>query len=123
MLSVHEEPALKEMTSPDTEELDGFKSRLATPPKFWDVDTLLHIQQATVQHADLTHWHMYKHLTRAFVLLRTNTLESLVPVQPPTKEFKGVELSTTNLTLPNSYNVKQFQAPEKTPALNTMSRL
>ena len=55
MLSVHEEPGLKEMTSPETEELDGIKSRLATPPKFWDFDTLLHIQQATVQHADHTH--------------------------------------------------------------------
>jgi len=56
MLSVYEEPRLQEMTSPETEQLDGIKSRLATPPKFWDVDTLLHIQQATVQHADHTHW-------------------------------------------------------------------
>ena len=58
MLSVHEEPKLEEMTSPETEQLDGIKSRLATPAKFWDVDTLLHIQQATVQYAGHTHWYL-----------------------------------------------------------------
>ena len=47
MLSVHEEPRLREMTPPETEELDGIKSRLATPPRFWDVDTLLHIRQSS----------------------------------------------------------------------------
>ena len=43
MLSVGEKPRLKEMTLSETEELDGIKTRLATPPKFWDVDALLHI--------------------------------------------------------------------------------
>ena len=113
MLSVHEEPGLKEMTSPETEELDGIKSRLTTPPKFWDFDTLLHIQQATVQQADHTHWPLgitVASCTSILLVLlycyaRTQWSHWLL-CNPPTKEFIGVELSTTNLSLPNSYNGK-----------------
>ena len=54
MLSVHEELRLQEMTSPEMEELDDIKSRLAMPPKFWDVDTLLHIRQATLWYLIIT---------------------------------------------------------------------
>ena len=112
MQSVHEEPGLKVMTSPDTEELDSMKLRVATPPKFWDFDTLLHIQQATVQHADHTHWYLIVTVASCtstlLVLLYcyARTVQSLAPVQPPTKELKGVELSTTNLALHNSCNGK-----------------
>ena len=56
MLSVYEEPRLQEMTSPEMEELDDIKSRLAMPPKFWDFDTLLHIQQATDDIEDSLSW-------------------------------------------------------------------
>ena len=50
MLSRHEEPKLGEVIPPETGELDAIKTRLATPPRSWDVDTLFHIRHATRHH-------------------------------------------------------------------------
>jgi hypothetical protein len=49
----HKEPALPaEIT-----ELDHLKSRLEAPQNSFDVDTLFHIQQATLRQKNQQHWH------------------------------------------------------------------
>jgi len=41
----------------ETGRLDAIKTRLATPPRFWDVDTLFHIRQAT-RREDHSLWYL-----------------------------------------------------------------
>ena len=55
MLSIHEETKLQEIIPPGVGEVDAIKTRLATPPKLLDVDTLLNIRQAKLRQADHTH--------------------------------------------------------------------
>jgi len=47
MLSGPEEPKLGEVIPLETGRLDVINTRLATPPRSWDVDTLFHIRQVT----------------------------------------------------------------------------
>jgi hypothetical protein len=48
ILAAHEVPQIEEAVPADTKELDNIKSRLATPLRSLDVDTLLHTRQTTV---------------------------------------------------------------------------
>jgi hypothetical protein len=57
MLSSPEEPKLGEVIPLETGRLDAIKTRLVTPPRSWDVDTLFHIWQAT-RHDGHAHWYL-----------------------------------------------------------------
>ena len=109
MLSRHEEPKLGEVIPPEIGELDAIKTRLATPPRSWDVDTLFHIWQATLRCDDHTlvpdHHRglVHSHRTPASVLLCTCTVASLVPLQSNSEKSKGIEPGATDLSLLNTY--------------------
>ena len=57
MFSSPEEPKLGEVIPVETGRLGAIKTRLVTPPRSWDVDTLFHIWQAT-GHDGHAHWYL-----------------------------------------------------------------
>jgi hypothetical protein len=57
ILAAHEVPQIEEPVQANTKELD-IKSRLATPLRSLDVDTLLHIRQTAVQQENHSYWHL-----------------------------------------------------------------
>jgi hypothetical protein len=65
-LSSPDEPKLGEVIPLETGRLDAIKTRLVTPPRSWDVDTLFHIRHAT-RHDGHLHWYLI--ITAALCIL------------------------------------------------------
>ena len=54
----HELPRVEAALTPEVNDLDQLKDRLATAQKSLDVDTLVHIQKTTFPQGTLPHWHL-----------------------------------------------------------------
>jgi len=58
ILLKHELPRVEAALTPGVNDLDQLKDRLETAQKSLDVDTLVHIQEATPQQETPPHWHL-----------------------------------------------------------------
>jgi hypothetical protein len=58
ILSRHELPCVEAALTSEVNELDQLKDRLATAQKYFDVNTLMHIQKTTLQRETRPHCHL-----------------------------------------------------------------